>query len=43
MVFTVVAQLGKRRPLLKKAAGESGGLCKASPVTRPRGFEPRHA
>jgi len=24
-VFTVVAQLGKRRPLLKKAAGETGG------------------
>lgn len=34
-VFTVVAQLGKRRPLLKKAAGESGGDLQGRPCRAP--------
>jgi hypothetical protein len=34
-VFTVVAQLGKRRPLLKRAAGESGGNLQGKPCHAP--------
>jgi hypothetical protein len=37
-VFTVVAQLGKRKPLLKKAAGESGGALQGKPCHAPAWF-----
>jgi hypothetical protein len=37
-VFTVVAQLGNRKPLLKKAAGESGGVLQGKPSHAPAWF-----
>jgi hypothetical protein len=37
-LFTVVVQLGKRRPLLKKAAGESGGDLQSKPCNAPSWF-----